>query len=257
MARPRRLAKRRRKKDKLSAPPTPVIQHHGQLVLRFREPLVLLCYLAGFLAPWERSGSHATLWLVASTWVARSGWLDVANATVTVTWIALACLATGAILRLRLVTARPHGQPRNPFLYLGSWLLALGTSILMPPSGAAFFIISFSLLGWFLILREGRVLHAGLADASNFIFPVEPRPWRPAWLAAILAEAFPITFTTCFAVFAWRYNARILEECLLICYGVSLLVRGVASPASQIQKLPAQGGRVQEMPAANKGPNHE
>ena len=118
----------------------------------------------------------------------------------------------------------------------------------MPPSGAAFFITSFSLLCWFLILREERVLQAGLGDGSNFIFPGEPRTWRPQWLEATLAEAFPITFTTCFAVFAWRYNARILEECLLICYGVSLLVRGVANPSDRVQKMPVQKIPVQKIP---------
>ncbi len=45
---------------------------------------------------------------------------------------------------------------------------------------------------------------------------------RPHWVQALLAETYPVAFTLCFAIFAWRYNARILIQCLLICYGLSL-----------------------------------
>jgi hypothetical protein len=50
-------------------------------------------------------------------------------------------------------------------------------------------------------------------------------PARPHWLQALVAETYPIAFTLCFAIFAWRYNARILIQCLLICYGCSLVIR--------------------------------
>jgi hypothetical protein len=50
---------------------------------------------------------------------------------------------------------------------------------------------------------------------------------RPHWGQAVLSETYPIAFALSFAVLAWRYNARILIQCLLICYGGSLVVRAM------------------------------
>ena len=235
------------------------------LAFRFRVAIFLLLYLVGFLPPWGagfRGGSEGTLWLAASTLAARSGWIALAAATVTVTLIALACLTTGALLRLwgtaylgsgvmrgalmqgdRLVSAGPYRYLRNP-LYLGSWLLAVATSLLMPPSGAAFFLPAFSLFALFLISAEERFLTAQLGDVYQQYCRRVPRLWprlgsadaissaNPHWLQALLAETYPVAFTGCFAIFAWRYNARILIQCLLICYGLSLVVRAFAKPAT-------------------------
>ncbi len=227
---------------------------------RFRVVIFLLLYLVGFLPPWGaiiRGGSEGTLWLAASTLAARSGWIDLAAVTVTVTLIALVCLAMGAILRVwgtaylgsgvmrgavmhgdRLVGEGPYRYLRNP-LYLGSWLMGLATSLLMPPSGAAFFLAAFTLFVLFLISAEERFLAAQLSEAYQQYCRRVPRLWpgtgagdatssaRPQWLQALLAETYPITFTVCFAIFAWSYNARILIRCLLICYGLSLIMRAV------------------------------
>jgi protein-S-isoprenylcysteine O-methyltransferase Ste14 len=233
------------------------------LAFRFRVVIFVLLYLLGFLPPWGanfRGGNDGTLWLAASTLAARSGWVGLAAATLTVTLIALACLATGAVLRVwgtsylgsgimrgatmqgeQLVAAGPYRYLRNP-LYLGSWLLALATSILMPPSGAAFFLASFSVFVLFLIFGEERFLSAQLGDIYRQYCRRVPRLWprsggaeavssaRPHWLQALLAETYPITFTLCFAILAWRYNARILIQCLLICYGLALIMRAIAKP---------------------------
>jgi protein-S-isoprenylcysteine O-methyltransferase Ste14 len=235
------------------------------LAFRFRLAIFLLLYLLGFLAPWGatfRGGNEGTLWLAASTLAARSGWIGLAAATVTVTLIALACLALGAMLRVwgtaylgsgvmrgavmqsdRLVAAGPYRYLRNP-LYLGSWLLAIATSLLMPPSGAAFFLPAFSLFTLFLISAEERFLAAQLGDIYQQYCRRVPRLWprlgaadaispaRPRWLQALLAETYPVAFTLCFAIFAWRYNARILIQCLLICYGISLVIRALTKPAT-------------------------
>ena len=234
------------------------------LAFRFRVAIFLLLYLLGFLPPWGalvRGGSEGTLWLAASTLAARSGWIGLAAATVTVTLIALACLALGAMLRVwgtaylgsgimrgavmqgdRLVASGPYRYLRNP-LYLGSWLLGFATSILMPPSGAVFFLPAFSLFALFLISSEERFLNAQLGDVYQQYCSRVPRSWphlgttdaissaRPHWLQALRAETYPITFTLCFAIFAWRYNARILIQCLLICYGLSLVIRAFTKPA--------------------------
>jgi protein-S-isoprenylcysteine O-methyltransferase Ste14 len=228
------------------------------LAFRFRVVIFVLLYVLGFVPPWGaivRGGNDGTLWLAVSTLAARSGWIGLAAATLTVTFIALACLAIGAVLRVwgtaylgsgvmrgalmqgnRLVAAGPYRYLRNP-LYLGSWLFGLATSILMPPSGAAFFLLTFSLFMLFLISAEERFLTAQLGDVYQEYCRSVPRLWpgfgagaapssgHPHWLQAVLAETHQIAFTLCFAIFAWRYNARILIRCLLICYGLSLIIR--------------------------------
>jgi protein-S-isoprenylcysteine O-methyltransferase Ste14 len=237
-----------------------VFMNAAGLAFRFRVVIFLLLYLLGFLVPWRaivHVGSDGTLWLAASTLAARTGWIGLATATLTVTLLALACLAAGATLRVwgtaylgsdvmrgasmqgeRLVAAGPYRYLRNP-LYLGSCLLGFATAILMPPSGAAFFLLAFSAFTLFLINAEERFLTTQLGDIYEEYRRCVPRLWprvgdgnpsvspHPRWLQAILAETYPIAFTLCFALFAWRYNARILIQCLLICYGLSLIIRAL------------------------------
>jgi protein-S-isoprenylcysteine O-methyltransferase Ste14 len=226
---------------------------------RFRLFIFLFLYLIGFLAPWEfRSGHQGTLWLAVSTVLARSGWITLAAATVTVTLVSLACLVLGTILRVwgtaylgstvmrgaqmqgdQFVAAGPYRYVRNP-LYLGSWLLALGVSVLMPPSGAAFFLVAFSAFTLLLIRAEERFLTVKQGEVYQQYRRNVPRLWprlsagnaassaaRPHWVQALLAETYPVTITLCFAALAWRYNARILVQCVLICFGVSLVVRAL------------------------------
>jgi protein-S-isoprenylcysteine O-methyltransferase Ste14 len=233
----------------------------GALVFRFRVFLVLLLHLLGFLPPWEHSfgASDGTLWLAASTWIARMGWIGLAEATVMVTGVALTSLLLGTVLRVwgtaylgsrvvrggamqgdRFVPAGPYRYVRNP-LYLGSWLLAMGVSILMPPSGAGFFLIAVSLFFLVLISAEERFLSLKLGEGyqeyrsrvprllPSIVFRDRVSSARPQWPQALLSETYPIAFTACFAIFAWRYNARILVQGLLICYGLSLVVRALTT----------------------------
>jgi len=236
------------------------------LIFRLRVPIFVLLYLLGFLAPWNiRGGRSGTLWLAASTLFYRTGRIGLSGATLAVTITALASLAMGAVLRVwgtaylgsgvmsglalqgdALVAAGPYRYVRNP-LYLGSWLLALGVSILMPPDGALFFLLSFSACVFFLISAEERFLAAKQGDAYRQYLLQVPRllprmqqptgalpSLHPQWLAALLAETYSIAITICFAVFAWRYNARILIRCVLICYGLSLVVRALAKPSAKV-----------------------
>jgi protein-S-isoprenylcysteine O-methyltransferase Ste14 len=231
----------------------------ADLAFRFRVFIFVLLYLIGFLAPWEfRIGHQGTLWLAASTLLARSGWITLAAATVAVTLVSLASLVLGTILRVwgtaylgsrvmggvqmqgdQFVAAGPYRYVRNP-LYVGSWLLALGVSVLMPPSGAAFFLIAFSVFVLLLISAEERFLSAKQGDRYQQYRRNVPRLWprltagsevasaaNPDWVQALLAETYALAITLCFGVLAWRYNARILVQCVLICYGVSLVVRAL------------------------------
>jgi protein-S-isoprenylcysteine O-methyltransferase Ste14 len=231
----------------------------AELAFRFRVFIFVLLYLVGFLAPWEwRSGHPSTLWLAASTLLARSGWISLGAATVAVTLVSLACLVTGTILRVwgtaylgsavmrgaamqgnQFVAAGPYRYVRNP-LYLGSWLLALGVSVLMPPGGAAFFLAAFSVFTLLLVRTEERFLSRKQGNVYQQYLQSVPRFWPrmpagkpapfagpPRWAQALLAETYPVAITLCFGVLAWRYNARILVQCVLICYGVSLVIRAL------------------------------
>jgi len=251
----------------------PAAMSAAALAFRFRVFLFVLLYALGFLSPWDfSSGSRSTFWLGASTLLARSRWISLATATLSVTVVALACLVAGAGLRIwgtaylgygvmrdsalhgeGLVAAGPYRHLRNP-LYLGAWLLALGTSILMPLDGALFFLPAFSIFVLLLISTEERFLSAKLGDAyqryrrlvprffPQFAAGAAPTAARPQWLQAVLAETYPLAFALSFAVLAWRYNARLLIQCLLICYGVSLVVRAMMKrPVAAVEGFSTQG----------------
>jgi protein-S-isoprenylcysteine O-methyltransferase Ste14 len=196
------------------------------LGFRFRVVIFVLLYLLGFVPPWKwRTGVPGSLWLAASTWIARSGWLGLSTATLAVTLAALACLVLGATLRVwgtaylgsgvmrdanmhgeRFIAAGPYRYVRNP-LYLGAWLLSLGVSILMPPSGAAFFLPAFSIFSLVPIFAEERFLLKKQGDAYEEYRRRVPRllprirtadtpsPARPHWVQAFLAETYPIGIT--------------------------------------------------------------
>jgi protein-S-isoprenylcysteine O-methyltransferase Ste14 len=231
-------------------------------LFRFRIPIFLLLYLTGFLASWGHNSS-GTLWLAASALLARTGWIGLAPATLTVTLGALACLVLGAVMRVwgtaflgscimqggtmqgeHFVASGPYRYVRNP-LYLGSWLLAVGVSILMPLSGALLFLPVFSLFTLLLILGEERFLTAQQPEIYETYRRNVPRliphfiprlqaatataSVRPRWLQAVVAETYPIAFSLCFATLAWRYNAHLLIKCLLVCYGLSLIMRALVT----------------------------
>jgi protein-S-isoprenylcysteine O-methyltransferase Ste14 len=230
------------------------------LAFRFRVFIFLLLYLFGFLPPWNfRSGSRGTLWLGASALLARSGWIGLAAGTLVVTLLALGCLVLGTILRVwgtaylgsgvmsgfamhgdELVAGGPYRYVRNP-LYLGAGLLALGVSILMPPSGAAFFLSAFSIFVLILISVEEHFLRQKLGSIYQQYCRQVPRlvprlasrdlqrSGSPRWMQAVFAETYSLALTICFAIFAWRYNARILIQCMLICYGLSLIMRALST----------------------------
>jgi hypothetical protein len=203
--------------------------------VRFRVFIFLGIYLLGFLAPWERylGGNNGALWLAASTFLARSGWISLAAATLTVTFVALACLAAGTVLRVWATAYLGSGYLRN----LGAWMFAVGVSILMPLSGALFFLLAFTIFIVFLGYAQERFLSPKRGEVYT----------RPRWLDAVLAEIHPIAFTLCFAIFAWRYNARILIQCLLVSYGLSLVIRAFSMRTVSLADESSRDSHVQTL----------
>ncbi|HEY6446505.1 MAG TPA: isoprenylcysteine carboxylmethyltransferase family protein [Acidobacteriaceae bacterium] len=232
---------------------------------RFRVWIIAALYCLGFWAPWLTTGSrlgavagpHTTAWLALCTTLANWRWLPLEQATMVVTGLAIFFAVAGAALRLwgtaclgasvvhsgdlhagQVMVAGPYRHLRNP-LYLGSVLFALGVSILMPPSGAAVFLVAIAVFYFRLILTEedflARQLGAPYAEyrqrVPRLLPTVRPRipspPTHPQWLAAALAEILPVGYALCLAVLAWRYEPQLLEQCLLVCFGLSLVARAL------------------------------
>ncbi|MFZ0662017.1 MAG: isoprenylcysteine carboxylmethyltransferase family protein [Acidobacteriaceae bacterium] len=227
---------------------------------RFRLWISFAIYFLGFWAPWLRYGRSAgpvsTAWLELSGELAR--WVPVETASVAITLAAILLAAAGTAFRVwgtayiggavvqssamhaqSVVAGGPYRYLRNP-LYFGIFLFALAVSILMPPSGAVFFLVASFVQVWRLILREEPFLETQQGETyrayKSTVSRLLPNPMagvakstaEPRWLQALVAEVFYVTMTACFAVLAWRYDTNLLIQALLICFGLSLVVRAFA-----------------------------
>lgn len=221
---------------------------------RFRLWIGFAIYVLGIWAPWEPPGS--TTWLELSGQLAR--WLPLKTSSIVVTSVALLLALSGTIFRVwgtaylgssvvksstmhaqEVVAVGPYRYVRNP-LYLGSFLFGASVTILMPPSGAIFALIASLVQMLRLILREepymeteqGKAYLAYKRRVPRLVPSIVPRvprtPAQPQWWQAILAEIFYVSMGACFAVLAWRYNANLMIRALLICFGLSLVVRAFA-----------------------------
>ena len=234
-----------------------------QFEFRFRLWIGFAIYLVGFWAPWLRYGRFAVP--VSTAWLELSGMLSqfmpLETATLVITSAAILLAVLGTILRVwgtayigssvvksaamharGVVAAGPYRYIRNP-LYLGSFLFGMAVVILMPPSGALFSLVASFVQMIRLILREEPYLEAQLGDAyraykdrvprllSSPVARVPKSSDHPAWLQAVVAEIFYAAMTVCFITLAWRYNATLLIQALLICFGFSLVVRAFLKKA--------------------------
>ena len=190
-----------------------------QFEFRFRLWISFGIYVLGFWAPWLRYGKSAgpvsTIWLEFSGELSHWMRLETASVVVTVAAIALAALGTALRIWGTAHTKSFEGAGSLARLrdsrYLGALLFGLAISILMPPSGAALFLV----LGFVQLVRLAlREETAG-------------RPAEPLWGRALAAETFYVAMTACFAVLAWRYNVSLLIQALLICFGCSLVMRAL------------------------------
>jgi protein-S-isoprenylcysteine O-methyltransferase Ste14 len=219
-----------------------------------------LLYVLGFWAPWTWTAFRyapppTTAWLAIPALLDRWGWMRLDHASLLVTWLAIFFALAGAALRVwgtaylsasvvqsgamhgdQVMASGPYRYVRNP-LYLGSYLLALSIAILMPPTGAAVLAVFLAVFYFRLTLGEEAFL-AGQSGEPYLIYKsqvprllprLRPRipsaPAHPQWLASLMAEAFPVVFSICLAALAWRYQPRLLIQCLLVSFGLSLITR--------------------------------
>jgi len=228
--------------------------------LEFRSRVILISAILvlGFWAPWVRFfqvGTHTTGWL----WLGfQLGDLGVSPTTgirlVTLGLIVVAGLAAAIrvwgtaylgpetvnknamVAGQQVLADGPYRHVRNP-LYLGSWLMSVAIAGLMPVSGAG---VSLVLLAFFLlrlILGEEAFLRARLGASYGAYQRVVPRlipgfgrrvhsgGRMPGWGRALLAEVFPLGVFLSYAVLSWQYNSMLLTRAILICFGLSLVVR--------------------------------
>jgi protein-S-isoprenylcysteine O-methyltransferase Ste14 len=231
-----------------------------QFEFRFRLIIILLIYTLGFWAPWTWTQGRyepppTTAWLTLATILSHWGRLHLDQTTLLVTGLAILFGLVGAVLRVwgtaylsasivhsaamhgdQVMAAGPYRYVRNP-LYLGSWFLGLSIAILMPPSGALVFAVVLGLFYFRLILGEESFLTGQIGEAyveyrrrvPRLIPSLRPRiaksTAQPQWRMSLVAEFLPVSYPLCLAVLAWRYDPLLLIRCLLICFGLSLVMR--------------------------------
>jgi protein-S-isoprenylcysteine O-methyltransferase Ste14 len=234
---------------------------------RYRALILVVIYVLGFWAPWETwlrgSSSVSTTWLELSGALASAHWLSLNSATILITVLAIFCAIQGAFFRVWgtaylgagvvhgtsfygsiVVSAGPYRYVRNP-LYVGSLVFSLAIAILMPPTGAVFFLVAQVVFYFRLVLAEESHLAAQQGEAyiaykqrvPRFWWTLQPSvavsPAKPKWLSGVLAESYNVSMAACFAVLAWRYNAYLLIKCVIICFGASLVIRAMLPKNSE------------------------
>src|SRR5271165_1606169 len=232
-----------------------------QFEFRYRLWIGFLIYGLGFAMPWlvfSAGGPRvSTTWLELAGGLAGTRALALQSATLLVTSLAIVLAAVGAAFRVwgtaylgagivtsgamhaqTVVAAGPYRHVRNP-LYFGSLVFSLAVAILMTPTGAIFFIVACLIQTVRLILGEEAYLAAQqgepyLAYKARVprLFPsvaarVPASAVKPRWIQAVVAEIYPVGMTLCFAVLAWRYSVLLLTQALIVCSGVTLVVRAL------------------------------
>jgi protein-S-isoprenylcysteine O-methyltransferase Ste14 len=236
-----------------------------ELLFRFRSLLWFVIFAIGFCAPWERlGGAHpgsAWLWLAGS--LAAAGLLPIASSTTVVIGTATFLLLLAALVRTwaaaylgshvvhdrvlhseRIVADGPYRYVRNP-LYLGTWLVALGLAILMPPGGALFTVAAVTALIAFLVFAEERNLTLERGESYSSYRSQVPRffpsvsPGVSAgkgeshWFQGFLGEIYIWGMVLTYLLFANRYNVTVLDQGVLISLGLGFLVRAIWKPSTK------------------------
>jgi hypothetical protein len=176
---------------------------------RYRVMAYLVICVLGFTAPWNhwlQLDGRQTTWLTFAAWPVRNGWIGFNAATISVMIAGIVCATAGAWLRV-LGAAGRGGVASS----VGLWLHTGALAILMPPSGAILAVVAVAVLEW--VLRS----HSSVAAS----------PVRLHWGQALVAEIYVVGVAVSFAAFGWRYNALLLTKCVVVCFGMSLIMRAL------------------------------
>ncbi len=234
---------------------------------RFRYLIHTIIYVLGFVAPWnyrfhlDPSGPNAHTWGMLAINLTQVGVRNIGVAFDLLLILGIVCAWVGAFLRTwgtaylgagvvqdgGMHTARAEagiieGGPfrfvRNP-LYLGTFLHTLALSLLMPRSGAIFCIVAIGIVQLRLISAEEPFLREKLGATYVAYQTLVPRllpSLRPRiaegnmvarWPQAFVGEIYMWGVALSFAVAGWRYNALLLIQCVVVSFGISLLLRAL------------------------------
>jgi hypothetical protein len=194
------------------------------------QGLVAVACILGFWAPWDSylgGGPRTLTWLYIPGLLARRLRLSFASATMIVTFSVVLLATAGALLRIASAVAPREssvGASNRGSQFrrtVGTMLFSLGLAILMPPSGAGFFLIV-------LVFANSRELSTDARRITlSELSGQHATSTMSRWKSAIVAETFPLTYSLCLAGFAWQYNPNLLLRCLLVCLGLSLVTRAL------------------------------
>ncbi|WP_263356025.1 methyltransferase family protein [Acidicapsa ligni] len=238
------------------------------LEFRFRMLIILLIVLLGFLAPWGRYlhlGRLTTTWLWLGFQLGGLGLTSTAGIQIA-TGLTIAVAALAAALRVwgtaylgtstvnnaemkagQVMADGPYRYVRNP-LYLGTWLMIAAISTLMSPSGAAVTLVLLAIFLFRLILGEEAFLARQLGESylaykksvPRLLPSLRARVARggrsPRWSFALLSEISALGIFVSFAALSWQYNAQLLDQAVLVSFGISLVTRALLQNNSGTQQ---------------------
>jgi protein-S-isoprenylcysteine O-methyltransferase Ste14 len=227
---------------------------------RLRMLIMTVIVMMGFWAPWIETwgiGDRISLleWLALE--LGRLGVVRFTVATPVVIVVSVLLAAMAVVLRVwgtaylgtgtvnnaemkagAVMADGPYCYVRNP-LYLGSWCMLAAMAFVMPPTGALFTMVLTTIFLLRLILGEEAFLSVKLGETYKAYLHAVPRLFpllrsslarrgnKPHWLRAVLAELNPIGVFVTLAFLSWHYDNWLLIKALLVCFGVSLVVRAL------------------------------
>jgi protein-S-isoprenylcysteine O-methyltransferase Ste14 len=239
----------------------------GATKIEFRLRMVIMIAITalGFWSPWIQLwgiGNRFPLWAWLALELSRLGLVSSAVAAPLMIFVAALIAAKGAVLRIwgaaclgygtvhhqqmqagAVMADGPYRYVRNP-LYLGGWFMMAAMSFLMPPTGALFTMTLQTIFYLRLILAEEAFLAAQLGQpyqdylrAVPRLFPrlrailshsaPQPTGRKPQWLHAIFTEINPIGIFIALAFFSWSYNNWRMIKVIIVCFGLSMVVRAL------------------------------
>ena len=227
---------------------------------RFRMIFVLSITALGFWAPWIQFLGFASRrslleWLALQ--LSRLGVVSFAVAVPLVIVTGALIAGTGAALRIcgtaylgseivkhqqmqapGVMADGPYRHLRNP-LYLGLWLVCVATAFLMPATGALVSIVMLGIFIYRLTLGEEAFLAPRLGESYQAYLRAVPRliprlrtgipsaGSKPRWGQALVYEMYPIGIFLILACLSWSYSNRLMEQALLVAFGLALIGRAL------------------------------
>lgn len=240
----------------------------SELVFKLRVLLLVIIYTVGFFAPWSQAFGWsdkypAMAWLSEN--LAHAAGIGFQQATTIIVVLVILSALKGMVWRVwgtaylgadtvysgamqgaQLQANGPYRFVRNP-LYIGSLSTMVAVSTLMPPSGAVFAIVMVTLVYIVLIDGEEKFLTAKLGqpyiDYCRAVPRIIPRLWRPIaasgakpnWLMSAVGEVNTIGIFLAFAILSWRFDQMLMVRAVLVCFGLSLVVRALMPRNSKQQ----------------------